>query len=153
MIAVLLAVILFFHTNVWFEDMAKRAEHYFNPHPTAAPSVTPSVKPSAWSGSVEQWRPLVATHFAAAKVDTAMCLMGYESKGNPDAKNSKSSAAGLFQFLKGTWDSVPLSVTGGSYDSGRVYNPEANIRSAAWLQNAAGWSQWSPYNRGLCRGS
>ncbi len=100
--------------------------------------------------AVERWRPMVEVYFTAADVPTAICLMAHESGGNPDAKNPTSSAAGLFQFLRGTWDSVPASVTGGSYDSGQVYNPEANIRSAAWLKNAAGWSQWSPYNRGEC---
>lgn len=170
---ILLVVSLFFHTNVqmnlWFEDWAERADHTLSPQlldeldemkqqypwyfiSQTIPAHTHKAPSTTWSGSVEQWRPLVASHFTANKVNTAMCLLAAESKGNPDAKNPRSSAAGLFQFLRGTWNSVPTSVTGGSYDSGRVYNPEANIRSAAWLQNAAGWSQWSPYNRGLCRG-
>ena len=103
--------------------------------------------------NVEQWRPLVATYFAAELVPTAMCIMAAESGGNPEARNPRSTAAGLFQFLKGTWDSmVPASVTGGSYSSGQVFNPEANVRAAAWLQAAAGWSQWSPWNRGAGRG-
>lgn len=111
-------------------------------------------EPSTYSGmgsDVEQWRGLVTEYFAAGDVETALCLIGYESGGNPNAANPNSSAAGLFQFLKSTWDNmVPIEVTGGSYDSGAVFNPEANIRSAAWLQDAAGWSQWSPWNRGLC---
>lgn len=100
--------------------------------------------------NVEQWRPLVEKYFASDKVATAMCIMKYESGGNPNAKNRRSTAAGLFQFLKSTWDKVvPREVTGGSYASGQVYIPEANVRAAAWLQANAGWSQWSVYKR--CR--
>src|SRR5690606_3222845 len=100
--------------------------------------------------NVEQWRPLVEKYFASDKVATAMCIMKYESGGNPNAKNRRSTAAGLFQFLKSTWDKVvPREVTGGSYASGQVYIPEANVRAAAWLQANAGWTQWSVYKR--CR--
>ncbi len=106
------------------------------------PTVTPSV---------ERWRPTVETYFPPDEVDRALCILGYESRGNPDADNPTSTAAGLFQFLRSTWDNVPTSVTDGSYDSGRVYDPEANVRSAAWLQGKYGWTQWSPYNRGLCQ--
>ena len=128
-----------------YSDMFERHLYYFDPQPFTPRRVN-------WGGTVEEWRPLVAGHFAADKVETAMCLIHYESKGNPNAKNPTSTAAGLFQFLRSTWDNmVPSSVTGGSYGSGQVYQPEANVRAAAWLQNAEGWSQWSPYNRGLCR--
>ena len=103
-------------------------------------------------GGVEQWRPLVLTYFGSDRANTAMCLMSYESGGNPNAKNPSSTAAGLFQFLKGTWNSVPNAVTGGTYESGQVFLPEPNIRAAAWLQTNSGWSQWSPWNAGKCRG-
>jgi len=176
LLVALLVLGLFFHTNVqlddWMEewsaqadygltaqlladlaDMSERHPWYFDPQP--ASTTTTRSTPSTWSGSVEQWRPLVASHFAANKVNTAMCLLAYETgfTGDPNSKNQRSSAAGLFQFLRSTWDNmVPREVTGGSYDSGMVYQPEANVRAAAWLQNAAGWTQWSPYNRGECRG-
>ena len=102
-------------------------------------------------GNVEQWRPLVAAYFPAGEVDRALCIMGHESRGDPNAKNPRSTAAGLFQFLRSTWNSVPLSVSGGSYQSGQVYQAEPNIRAAAWLQARSGWTQWSPYNGGECR--
>lgn len=89
----------------------------------------------------------MAKYFNAADVNHALCILALESKGNPNALNPRSSAAGLFQFLRGTWDSVPSSVTGGSYDSGQVYNPEANTRAAAWLAYNVGWSQWSVNRR------
>ncbi len=170
MIALLIVVSIFFHTNVqldvWWDDWVDRADHalsrgllheledmrerhpsYFDPQPAHTHRAR-----SAWSGTVEQWRPLVATYFAPEKVDTAMCVLAYETgfTGDPDSKNPRSSAAGLFQFLRSTWDRVPVSITGGSYDSGRVYNPEANVSAAAWLQNNAGWGQWTVYPN--CRG-
>ena len=93
---------------------------------------------------VEQWRSLVSIYFS--DVETALCIMDHESGGNPLAKNDLSSAAGLFQFLQSTWDDmVPLSITKGLYASGAPYDPEKNVRAAAWLQQAEGWSQWSPY--------
>lgn len=96
------------------------------------------------SRSAEGWRDLVSAYFPASEVDFALKVLWCESRGDPGANNPTSSAAGLFQFLKYTWDSmVPASVTGGSYNSGQVYDPEANVRSAAWLLNAEGWSQWS----------
>ena len=133
-----------------YYDMVERHPYHFNPQTVTQPFTPRRVN---WGGTVEEWRPLVAGHFAPEKVETALCLIHYESRGNPNADNPASTAAGLFQFLRSTWDNmVPLSVTGGSYSSGQVYQPEANVRSAAWLQNAAGWTQWSPWNAGKCRG-
>lgn len=102
-------------------------------------------------GPVERWRLLVEEHFPPGEVETAMCVLSGESRGDPNADNPRSTARGLFQFLRSTWnDMVPTEVTGGPYGSGVVYDPEANIRAAAWLQAAEGWSQWSVYNRGVC---
>jgi hypothetical protein len=149
-----------------YDDMRERHPHWdgtliSEPTPTPARSESPEavqvvaepapVPPEAHGAGVEQWRSLVASYFAADKVEIALCIMNLESRGDPNAKNSSSTAAGLFQFLQSTWDNmVPSDVTGGSYASGQVYNPEANVRAAAWLQAAAGWSQWSPWKRGAC---
>lgn len=118
-------------------------------------AVTHAPAPSGNTGmgsNVEQWRGLVAAYFPASEVERALCIMSHESGGNPNAQNPRSTAAGLFQFLRSTWDSlVPRSVTGGSYGSGRVFVPEANVAAAAWLVAADGWYHWAPWNRGLCR--
>lgn len=94
---------------------------------------------------VERWRGLVETYWPPGLVEWALRIIDCESHGNPSAKNVRSSAAGLFQFLRSTWDRGPAQALGfGSYDSGAVYDPELNIRAAAWLYaNWGGASQWS----------
>ena len=128
-----------------YKGMATRHPWYFYPQP--GPTQAPAAGHRATAPGVQQWRPLVAQFFAAQLVDTALCVMAGESKGDPWADNPTSTAAGLFQFLRSTWDTVvPLAVTGGSYASGQVYDPVANVRAAAWLQAAAGWGQWNAYS-------
>lgn len=94
---------------------------------------------------VEQWRGLVAQYFGAGEVDTALCLMRYESGGNPNTKNPRSSARGLMQILASTW----APHFGVSYEA--LYDPATNLSIAAQIQDMQGWWAWSPYNRGLCR--
>ncbi len=59
-----------------------------------------------WSGTVEQWRPLVEKYFAADQVDTAMRVMNCETggTGDPNSKNPNSTASGLFQHLTKYWN-------------------------------------------------
>jgi hypothetical protein len=140
--------------GTWDEEACRVPE----PEPAAVASSAPSSGSrsggsvsSGMGSGVEQWRGLVEAYFPGDQVGIALCIMAAESGGNPSAENPRSSAAGLFQFLKSTWDSmVPSDVTGGSYSSGQVFNAEANIRAAAWLSQNVGWSQWSPWNRGAC---
>ncbi len=127
-----------------WDDMRERHPYYFDPQPVV--QTTQTARRTQWTGNVEQWRPLVAKYFAPALVDHAMCILNHETggTGDPNSKNDRSTAAGLFQFLRSTWDGVPTSITGGSYDSGAVYHPEANVAAAAWLQQrGSGWGQWT----------
>ena len=103
------------------------------------------IRPPGDVVGVEQWRPLVEAYWPAELVGWALKIMACESGGDPWADNPRSTARGLFQFLRSTWDRGPAPALGlPSYDSGAPYNPEWNIMAAAWLyQNWGGESQWS----------
>lgn len=113
---------------------------------SAPPTTTPS---TVFPPNIEQWRPLVSTYFPAHRVDEALKILRCESNGNPNALNPYSGAAGLFQFLRGTWNGLPTSISGGTYESGQVFDPVANTRSAAWLAKRYEelgqyyWQAWS----------
>ena len=59
--------------------------------------------------------------------------MECESGGNPLAKNSTSSASGLFQFLENTWE---------HWGIGDVFAAEDNINAAVRLYKAQGTKPW-----------
>ena len=99
------------------------------------------------SFDVEEWRPLVATYFKPEDVDRALCLIGYESLGDPNAYNNSSGASGLFQHLPKYWAERS---TDAGWSGADIMDPEANVAVAAWLREE-GWQHWSPYNRGQCR--
>lgn len=77
-------------------------------------------------------------------VEWALRIIDCESEGYKWAKNPHSTAAGLFQFLRSTWNMGPAKHFGWpSYDTGAVYDPDLNIAGAAWLYaNWGGTSQW-----------
>ncbi len=101
---------------------------------------------------VVRWLPLVEQHFEHWQVETMMCLMGYESGGNPDAKNPTSSARGLFQILSSLWGPI-FGVT-----PEQLFDPVINTSVARRVyerhlaSSGNGFTAWSPYNRGLCHG-
>ncbi len=97
-------------------------------------------QPSMGSNT-EQWRTLVETYFPAETVDTMLCLMGYESGGNPNAQNPNSSAAGLFQIMEFWQADYP----------GDYYDPETNVSVAKKIYDRQGYGAWNPYNNGHCR--
>ena len=95
------------------------------------------------SPAAEQWRSLVEANFPDGWAEWGMRIMQCESGGNPTAKNQNSTAAGLFQFLKKTWNRVAGTLGFPDYDSGAVYNPVMNIEAAAWLLEDSGTGQWA----------
>ena len=94
--------------------------------------------------NVEAWRSLVAKHWPANLVDCALNIIDLESKGDPTAYNSRSSAEGLFQHLSKYWKG--RAAAAGFKDSNGLYaspyNAEANI-AAAWVIAKAS----SPWHR------
>lgn len=99
--------------------------------------------PSHRPAPVEGWRPLIAEHFPVGNVDRALRVIACESGGDPEVKNPRSSAAGLFQFIRSTWDWVAGVLGLPSYDAGGPYDPVNAARAAAWLSDGgADWTHW-----------
>ena len=120
---------------------------------TSAPSNTTTSTTGGGGGgpwnhppAVEQWRSLVTRYFPSNRVEEALRIIDCESNGDPDAVNPYSNASGLFQFLPSTWASTAPKAGWGGYS---VFNPEANVASAAWLANRYEelgnyyWRAWS----------
>lgn len=113
--------------------------------PTTAPVSVPPPSAGPIKPATEQWRSLVASYFTPSMVDQALSIIQCESLGDPDAYNPYSGAAGLFQFLPGTW--AVTSVKAG-FGGASVFDPEANVASAAWLSSyyqALGMNPWKPW--------
>lgn len=60
-----------------------------------------------------------------------------ESRYAPWARNRRSGAMGLYQFMPSTWRTTPQGRAG--YDP---YDPYANALAAAWLYRTYGPRQW-----------
>ncbi len=97
---------------------------------TTAPPDTPG---STFPPAVEQWRSLVSTYFSGARIDEALAIIQCESRGDPNATNAVSGAAGLFQFIPSTWNWVASEMGIADYASGAPYDPSLNTAAAAWL--------------------
>lgn len=96
--------------------------------------------------AVERWRSLVDSYFPGIRVDEALAIIECESLGDPDAYNPYSGASGLFQFLPATWASTSSSA---GFSGASVFDPEANIGTAAWLANRyadLGQGYWGPWS-------
>ena len=128
-----------------------------SPGTTTSPPTTSSSNTTTTTGgggggpwnhppSVEQWRPLVQQFFPGNRVEEALRIIDCESNGDPDAYNPYSGASGLFQFLPSTWASTAPRA---GYGGHSVFEPEANVASAAWLANRYEelgqyyWRAWS----------
>jgi len=113
---------------------------------TLGPSLTcgdPELEPEI-GNHPEYWRPLVALYFEPEDVDRAICLMGKESNGDPDARNPSSGAAGLMQVM-------PFWARTHGYAYADLFMPGVNLWVASQIRDQQGWWAWSPYVRGLCR--
>jgi hypothetical protein len=96
--------------------------------------------------AVEQWRSLVSQFFPTSRVEEALRIIDCESGGDTNAVNPYSGASGLFQFLPSTWATTAPNA---GYGGASVFDPEANIASAAWLANRyqeLGYYYWTPWS-------
>ena len=92
-----------------------------------------------FSWAVERWRPVVAMYFPADRIDWALRIIECESHGDPEAKNPRSTASGLFQHLGSLWDERTADA---GWDEADIFDPFANIAMAAWLLETGGPGHW-----------
>jgi hypothetical protein len=110
------------------------------PVPVGEPFEAPAADP------VERWRPLVERYFGSDLVDEALLIIDCESSGDPEITNPRSSAAGLFQFISGTWEYASEQA---GFAGASAFDPEANVASAAWLvgysldAGRSAWAHWT----------
>lgn len=125
-------------------DMATRHPCYFwNDCPP--PRVTHTHPVRTYAEGVEQWRTLITQYFPT-EVNTALRIIACESRGNPNAKSPISTAAGLWQFLRSTWDRAAGATGSPSYSAGGPYDPVWATINASWLRaRGSGWRQWECY--------
>jgi hypothetical protein len=110
-------------------------------HEDAPDSVRPAPRPSVTpSAGAEAWRGLIAGIWPANLVDRAVCVVDWESSGNPGAQNSSSGAAGLFQVM-------PFWFV---HFGGERFDPTNNTRVAYLVYQEQGWGAWAAVNRGKC---
>lgn len=81
---------------------------------------------------------------AARRMD---CVIAFESGWNASARNPKSDAAGLAQFIASTWARTPYGRAGFS-----PYDPYAAIDAFGWMvvQGGGSWGEWEVVQVGLC---
>lgn len=89
------------------------------PSATSGCSASKAAAHACWDGLIGQY---------AWNTTTAFNVMWCESRGNPNARNARSSATGLFQILGGPVD------------------PQANVRLAYQMYAKRGWQPW------VCKG-
>lgn len=98
------------------------------------PVSAPTVHVAYSDDPVERWAPLVAEYFDHDDVDLALRIIACESGGQPNAKNRRSTASGLFQHLRGWWAGR------WSFDP---FDPEQSIEYGAKLFYESGVGNWN----------
>ncbi len=115
--------------------------------PIQSPPSEPSAPPATYIPAVEQWRNTVTTAILnyggpASDTDRFLRIMQCESRGQPDATNTSSGAAGLMQHMPQYWEQRAISA---GYAGSSPYNSTANINVSAWLiyqASGGGWQHW-----------
>ena len=115
--------------------------------PIQSPPSEPGAPPATYIPAVEQWRSTVTTAILnyggpASDTDRFLRIMHCESRGQPNATNASSGAAGLMQHMPQYWDQRAISA---GYAGSSPYDPTANINVSAWLiyqASGGGWQHW-----------
>jgi peptidoglycan hydrolase CwlO-like protein len=109
------------------------------PPPGPEPSPDPPKPPDPGPEAVKA---LIRDYFAPMgqrTVDVALCVAEAESGFDPHAENPYSGAAGVFQFIPSTWESLSEAAGWGGVS---VFDAEANVAVAAWTVEHSGWGAW-----------
>jgi hypothetical protein len=127
-----------------YTDMATRHPAFFGrPVPvkrTVSKVLTRSPSIGTVPAGVEGWRSLVAAHWPADLVDTALCIIDKESQGLATADNPRSTARGLFQVLR-SW---PIAF---GYTYADLYDPAINAIVAYRVYQIQGWRAWTVHHQ------
>jgi hypothetical protein len=106
--------------------------------PAPAPAPAPPSGTAEVCGFARSWvtDTIIAAANAYGQSPCQMLEVAYcESRFNPNAYHRGSGAAGLFQFLGGTWRSTP-------YRDYSVFNAWANAQAAAWMWSVGRRNEW-----------
>lgn len=90
----------------------------------------------------ERMTDLIAVYFPAQWRTWALRVSECESGWYTTAKNPRSTAAGLFQFKRSTWNWVAGETGTPRYDSGGVWEVHHQMINAAWLVQNGGPQHW-----------
>jgi peptidoglycan hydrolase CwlO-like protein len=107
--------------------------------PSPEPSPDPPLPPDPGREAVIA---LIVDYFSPMgdhTVEVALCVAEAESGFDPHAVNPYTGAAGVFQFIPSTWES--LSEAAG-WGGSSVFDAEANVAVAAWTVANVGWGPW-----------
>ena len=99
-----------------------------------------------------KWGDLLADHFNEEDLYLVSKIIWCESRGKETARNPKGSAAGLFQVLKSTAEwvlpNLGYTIRYETTKRGLRFNPETNVRIAAYLFYEGGGSKhWNESKR------
>jgi peptidoglycan hydrolase CwlO-like protein len=111
-----------------------------SPPPSPSPSPPPpDIPPDPGPDAVQA---LIVDHFTPLgpdQVDVALCVAEQESGFDAHAENPVTGAAGVYQFMPSTWESLSYAA---GWGGSSVFDAEANVAVAAWTVTNYGWSNW-----------
>jgi hypothetical protein len=111
--------------------------------PGPLPQTPPAAAPDPAGAGADEARLIATIHRAAAAQGVAGSTLERiarcESELDPRARNPRSGAAGLFQFVPATWAWASAEA---GYAGADVFDPAANAAAAAWLARHGGLQHW-----------